>query len=230
MLTQELQPIKARELVEAADALGVPNAPEMTGEAFTDTAVKARDDLNKFQVLHFATHGLTEGQWACDKAPPALVTSLGAPGSDAILSFDEVAQLKLDANLVVLSACDTSAGVSIAGARASGEEDIDASLDGLVRAFLAAQARAVLSTYWPISDAGESEALITDFYGAARTGTIQSALQTAQTKLMNSADSSHPLYWGAFFLVGDGQKPLLTGEAKVAVAQPPSPPPPIAAR
>ena len=230
LLTQELQPIKARELVEAADALGVPNAPEMTGEAFTDTAVKARDDLNKFQVLHFATHGLTEGQWACDKAPPALVTSLGAPGSDAILSFDEVAQLKLDANLVVLSACDTSAGVSIAGARASGEEDIDASLDGLVRAFLAAQARAVLSTYWPISDAGESEALITDFYGAARTGTIQSALQTAQTKLMNSADSSHPLYWGAFFLVGDGQKPLLTGEAKVAVAQPTSLPPAIAAR
>jgi hypothetical protein len=218
LLTRELQPIKARELVEASAALGVPNAPEVTGAAFTDTAIRERTDLNQFQVLHFATHGLTEGQWACAKAPPALVTSLGDKGSDAILSFDEVAQLKLDANLVVLSACDTSAGVSIGAARATGEEDIDASLDGLVRAFLAAQARAVLSTYWPISDAGESEALITDFYAAARTGSIQSALQTAQVKLMTSEDSSHPIYWGAFFLVGDGQKPLLSGPAKVALA------------
>jgi hypothetical protein len=219
LLTRELQPIKARELVEASAALGVPNAPEVTGAAFTDTAIRERTDLNQFQVLHFATHGLTEGQWACAKAPPALVTSLGAKGSDAILSFDEVAQLKLDANLVVLSACDTSAGVSIGGARATGEEDVDASLDGLVRAFLAAQARAVLSTYWPISDAGESEALITDFYAAARTGSIQSALQTAQVKLMTSEDSSHPIYWGAFFLVGDGQKPLLSGPARMALAR-----------
>lgn len=220
LLTRELQPINARELKEASTALGVPDAPEVTGAAFTDTAIRERTDLNQFQVLHFATHGLTEGQWGCAKAPPALVTSLGAAGSDAILSFDEVAQLKLDANLVVLSACDTSAGVSIGGARATGEEDVDASLDGLVRAFLAAQARAVLSTYWPISDAGESEALITDFYAAARNGSIQSALQTAQVTLMSSEDSSHPIYWGAFFLVGDGQKPLLSGAARTALTSP----------
>lgn len=217
LLTRQLQPINARELREATSALGVRNAPEVTGAAFTDTAIRERTDLDQFQVLHFATHGLTEGQWACAKAPPALVTSLGEAGSDAILSFDEVAQLKLDANLVVLSACDTSAGVSIGGARATGEEDVDASLDGLVRAFLAAQARAVLSTYWPISDAGESEALITDFYAAAREGSIQSALQTAQLKLMTTEDSSHPIYWGAFFLVGDGQKSLLSGSARTAL-------------
>jgi CHAT domain-containing protein len=224
-----LQPINARELREASTALGVPNAPEVTGAAFTDTAIRERTDLNQFQVLHFATHGLTEGQWACAKAPPALVTSLGKDGSDAILSFDEVAQLKLDANLVVLSACDTSAGVSIGGARATGEEDVDASLDGLVRAFLAAQARAVLSTYWPISDAGESEALITDFYAAARDGSIQSALQTAQVKLMSAEGSSHPIYWGAFFLVGDGQRSLLSGPARTA-AQGKAPPTKVAAR
>jgi CHAT domain-containing protein len=229
LLSRQLQPINARELREASTALGVPNAPEVTGAAFTDTAIRERTDLNQFQVLHFATHGLTEGQWACAKAPPALVTSLGKDGSDAILSFDEVAQLKLDANLVVLSACDTSAGVSIGGARATGEEDVDASLDGLVRAFLAAQARAVLSTYWPISDAGESEALITDFYAAARDGSIQSALQTAQVKLMSAEGSSHPIYWGAFFLVGDGQRSLLSGPARTA-AQGKAPPTKVAAR
>jgi CHAT domain-containing protein len=186
----------------------------MTDGAFTDTAVKARTDLDQFQVLHFATHGLTEGQWGCAKSPPALVTSLGSGDSDAILSFGEIAKLRLDANLVVLSACDTAAGVTSAAGRAAGQEEAGATLEGLVRAFLAANARAVLSTYWPISNAGQSEALIEDFYGAARTGTIGEALRVAQTRLMADPASSHPVYWGAFFVVGDAQKSLLSGQAR----------------
>jgi CHAT domain-containing protein len=192
----------------------------MTGADFTDNAVMQRTDLDQFQVLHFATHGLTEGQWGCAKSPPALVTSLGGGGSDAILSFGEIAKLRLDANLVVLSACDTAAGVSAGEARAAGQEEAGATLEGLVRAFLAANARAVLSTYWPISDAGESEALIEDFYAAARNGTIGEALRTAQSELMVNPKSSHPIYWGAFFVVGDAQKPLLTGGARVALGEP----------
>lgn len=216
-LSDALSPIDASELQQATAALGVPDAPEVIGAAFTDTAVRSRTDLDQFQVLHFATHGLTEGQWACSKAPPALVTSLGDAGSDGILSFDEVAQLRLDANLVVLSACDTAAGLSATAARAGGNEQVGASLDGLVRAFLAARAHAVLSTYWPISDAGESEALIADFYRNAREETIAGALRKAQVTLMTNRDSSHPVFWGAFVLVGDGQKPLLNGQARSAL-------------
>lgn len=218
-LSRMVQPIDAIELRQASAALGVPNAPEVIGAEFTDTNVRSRTDLDQFQVLHFATHGLTEGQWACSKAPPALVTSVGEANSDGILSFEEVAQLRLDANLVVLSACDTSAGVTSAAARAAGQEQVGASLDGLVRAFLAARAQAVLSTYWPISDAGESVELITDFYANARNDTIGGALQKAQVSLMGNRDSSHPLYWGAFVLIGDAQKSLLNGAAKVAVDQ-----------
>ncbi len=216
-LTRELKPINARELDRAGEALGIGKPTSMTGGAFTDTAVKARTDLNQFQVLHFATHGLTEGQWGCGKSPPALVTSMAENNSDALLSFDEIAKLRLDANLVVLSACDTVAGISTSQARASGREEAGATLEGLVRAFLAANARAVMSTYWPISDAGESEDLIADFYRAARTGTIGEALKTAQSAIMAQPKSSHPLFWGAFFVVGDAQKPLLTGTAKVAL-------------
>lgn len=216
-LSRMLQPIDALELKEATSALGVENAPEVTGAEFTDTNVRSRTDLDQFQVLHFATHGLTEGQWGCAKAPPALVTSIGESNSDGILSFEEVAQLRLDANLVVLSACDTSAGVNIGAARAAGQEDVGASLDGLVRAFLAARAQAVLSTYWPISDAGESVQLISDFYANARNDTIGGALQKAQVSLMTNRDSSHPLFWGAFVLVGDAQKPLLSGQARAAL-------------
>lgn len=217
-LTRQLTPITARELARASTALGLAQVTEVTDGAFTDNAVKARTDLDQFQVLHFATHGLTEGQWGCAKSPPALVTSLGNGDSDALLSFGEIAKLRLDANLVVLSACDTAAGVSSGAGRAAGQEEAGATLEGLVRAFLAANARAVLSTYWPISNAGQSEALIEDFYGAARSGTIGEALRVAQTRLMSDPASSHPVYWGAFFVVGDAQKPLLSGTAKVALA------------
>lgn len=213
-LTRLLQPINAKELDRAGAALGLAKVPSLTGAAFTDTAVEAMTDLNQFQVLHFATHGLTEGQWGCSTSPPGLVTSLGGPQSAAILSFDKIARLKLDANLVVLSACDTSAGVSIQLARATGQEEAGASLEGLVRAFLAANARAVLSTYWPISDAGESEDLMADFYRTARGSTIGEALRSAQTAILSRPASSHPFFWGAFFVVGDANKPLISGAAR----------------
>ncbi|HMP56833.1 MAG TPA: CHAT domain-containing protein, partial [Novosphingobium sp.] len=211
LLSRQLKPIDARELDMVTGALGVTGAVKVTGAEFSDTALRGRTDLDQFQVLHFATHGLTEGQWACSKAPPALVTSLGTPGSDGILSFDEIAKLRLDANLVVLSACDTAAGGSAAGARAAGQEQGGASLDGLVRAFLAARAQAVLSTYWPVSDAGETEALVTDFYRNARTDTIGQALRKAQNAMIATKASSHPKYWAPFFLVGDAQKMMLSG-------------------
>jgi CHAT domain-containing protein len=118
---------------------------------------------------------------------------------------------------VVLSACDTASGVSSAEARASGQEESGATLEGLVRAFLAANTRAVLTTYWPISDEGESEALIEGFYRAGRTADIATALRTAQTGLITQPAFSHPIFWGAFFVVGDASKTMLSGTA-VAVA------------
>jgi len=191
----------------------VAGAPMMIGADFTDTAVEARTDLNQFQVLHFATHGLTEGQWGCAQSPPGLVTSQGGPGSASILTFGDIAKLRLDANLVVLSACDTASGVSSAEARAAGQEESGATLEGLVRAFLAANARAVLTTYWPISDEGESEALIEGFYRAGRTTDIANALKTAQSALIAQPKFSHPIFWGPFFVVGDASKTMLSGAA-----------------
>ena len=213
-LSRELAPIDKRELVRAGAALGLAETPMLTGAAFSDSAVIKRTDLDQFQVLHFATHGVTEGEWGCAKSPPALVTSMGEAGSDGILSFNEIARLRLDANLVVLSACNTASGLSQEEARAAGQEEAGNTLEGLVRSFLAANARAVLTTYWPISDEGESEALIEDFYRSARQGTIGDALRTAQTEVMSVAKSSHPIYWGAFFIVGDANKPLLSGRAQ----------------
>ena len=56
--------------------------------------------------------------------------------------------------------------------------------------------------------------MIEDFYRAARTGTIGDALQNAQLSIMNERVSSHPIYWGAFFIVGDANKALISGQAQ----------------
>ena len=147
-----------------------------------DEAVQGRDDLDQYQVLHFATPGLEEGVWGCAKSPPALITSIQDENSDGLLSFDEIAKLRLDANLVVLSACETASGVKDeALARQSGQEEAGSTLEGLVRAFLTANARAVLATYWQVSADEETNELVRTLYTSARQQTIGASLQTLYT-------------------------------------------------
>ena len=215
-----LAPIERKELAIASAALGHGDAPEIVGAAFSDTAVEARTDLADFQVIHFATHGLQEGGWGgCKSSPPALVTSFGDAGSDGLLSFSEIAGLRLDANLVVLSACETASGVKDeALARQSGQEEAGSTLEGLVRAFLTANSRAVLATFWQVSAASETDDFIKTFYTAARQRTIGGSLQTAQEELMRQPQFSHPFYWGPYFVVGDSTKTMLSGTTRAADA------------
>ncbi len=176
--------------------------------------------LDKYQILHFATHGIPEMSVKVDQCtmhlPPSLITTLRAPGadgkvlSDGLLSFDEVARLRLNANLVVLSACETSAGASTETARLGGLEESSPSLDGLVRSFIVANARAVLATFWRVPAITQSDDLMATFYGSGRTSAMAAALRAAELKLMNQPRYSHPYYWGAYFLVGDGSKMMLT--------------------
>lgn len=216
-LSNSFAPISKQELVVAANALGDPNAPMITDASFSDTALEARTDLGDYQVLHFATHGLEEGQWGCAKSPPALVTSFGDVDSDGLLSFSEIARLRLDANLVVLSACDTASGVKDESlARASGQEESGSTLEGLVRAFLTANTRAVLATYWQVSAEQESQDFIRTFYTSARTTSVGGALQAAQRDLMQRPAFSHPFYWAPYFIVGDSTKSMLSPAAKPA--------------
>jgi CHAT domain-containing protein len=111
----------------------------------------------------------------------------------------------------VLSACETSSGTSQQTGRLSGQEDSTPTLDGLVRAFLSANARAVLATYWKVPAETESDELIGAFYRTGRTASIGSALREAQLTLIRQPRFSHPYYWGAYFVVGDGSKTMLTG-------------------
>lgn len=224
------KPVSSAEIRLASASLGVPNAPAITGAAFSDRAVMAESangDLAKYQVLHFATHGLPETKAGCLRVPPSLVTTLAPPQggsapSDGLLSFSEIAGLRLDANLVVLSACETAAGVSGVGGRLGGQDESGATLDGLVRAFITANARAVLATYWKVPAIASSDELIRTFYAQGRTESIGAALRDAQLGAMKTPATSHPYYWGAYFLVGDASKSMLSPAAP--------PPPRIAAK
>ncbi|MBM6574779.1 CHAT domain-containing protein [Microvirga sp. SRT01] len=223
------RPVSAAEISIAATALGVPNAPEITGRAFNDAALVTegqRGEFDRYQVIHFATHGLPEMRVDCHRIPPSLVTSLDPPAdagdypSDGLLTFSEIAGLRLNANLVVLSACDTASGVSQLGGRLSGQDESAATLDGLVRAFITANARAVLATYWNVPASAETDAFIRTFYATGRTATIGAALRSAQRITIAKPDYSHPYFWGAYFLVGDASKTMLStgSQAKTRVA------------
>ena len=217
----QMPPIDRQEVQIAANALGVPQAPIVAGQAFTDQAIMEMNSLDQYAVLHFATHGLEEGVWACPKSPPALVTSFADNDSDGLLSFDEIGNLRLNANLVVLSACDTGSGVKSAElARLSGQEEAGSTLQGLVRAFFTANARAVLATHWQASAGQDADEFVNAFYSSARANSIGESLQIAQRTLIEQPGYSHPFYWGPYFLVGDGSKMLLpeTGAAAPAAA------------
>ena len=201
------QPIDSAELYTAQRMLGGGSAVLTEGD-FTDSALLARGDLSNFRIVHFATHGLVTAPRPECPARPALLTSFGPDGSDGLLSFKEIFDLRLDSELVVLSACDTAGQAS---ASASMEAGLDTggnyALDGLVRAFTGAGARSVLASHWPVPDDFDAtRKLITGFFGNSATQSLGDALAESQRKLMDDAVTSHPYYWAAFALIGDGEK------------------------
>ena len=206
-------PISADELMLAKAAFGPDEAAVMTGAAFTDTALLRNARLDDYRILHFATHGLATAPRPDCPARPALVTSFGGPGSDGLLSFSEIFDLKLNADVVILSACDTAGAAT---AQASREAGIltggNYALDGLVRAFVAAGARSVVASHWPVpDDFNATKRLIGGLILAAPGQAIAGALAKAQRGLMDDKDTSHPFYWAAFIILGDGAKPMTVG-------------------
>ena len=177
----------------------------------TDTRILDRDDLDQYRIVHFATHGLVTGPRPDCPARPALITSFGGPESDGLLTFGEIFDLRLDADLVILSACDTAGQ----GSRAATEEaglagGGELALDGLVRAFVGAGGRVVVASHWPVPDDFDAtQRLISGLFTAPPGTGTAAALRRAQLALMDEAATSHPYYWSGFAVVGDGRSPVI---------------------
>lgn len=212
-LAQWNRPIADTELLAAAKSVGADGSQVITGPAFTDSAIKKQADLDNYRILHFATHGfVTAPQIGCP-ARPSLLTSIGAVDSDGLLSFGEIFDLKIDADVVILSACDTAGQASAlvtqeAGLKTGG----GTALDGLVRAFIGAGGRSVIASHWPAPDEyNATERLISGLF-QTRDMSVADAMRQTQIALMDDRDTSHPFYWSGFAIIGDGSRLFLGGK------------------
>jgi CHAT domain-containing protein/Tfp pilus assembly protein PilF len=208
-------PETADELCAVAEALGSLRREQENvwlGERATEHNLKAlsrEGKLANYRVVHFATHGLLSGESEAilkAKAEPGLILTPPKDGrsaaeleeDDGLLTASEVAQLELDADWVVLSACNTAAG-----------ENGDAeALSGLARAFFYAKARALLVSHWSVrSDAAVK--LTTKAFAELKAhpeiGRAE-ALRRSMVELIQyaTADHAHPAVWAPFVLVGEG--------------------------
>ena len=218
------RPIDTAELDVARSIIGESRSMLLTGDAFTDSRLNAMEDIRDYRVIHFATHGLVTPPAPSCPTRPALLTSFGEGASDGLLSFREIFELDLDADIVILSACDTAGKASIQATREAGVgTGGGTALDGLVRSFIGAGGRSVIASHWPAPDDFDAtQRLMNQMFRAGRTADLGKALRASQRLLMQDAQTSHPYYWGGFSVIGDAARPLLSrsGEADMALAIP----------
>ncbi|MHA6334043.1 CHAT domain-containing protein [Qipengyuania sp. CAU 1752] len=209
-LTAWDRPISADELFGARRIVGEAQSTLLLDGEFSDTALKTRGDLDQYRIVHFATHGLVNAPQPGCPARPALLTSFGGDGSDGLLRFIEIFDLNLDADLIILSACDTASFATLEATREAGVASGGGqALDGLVRAFIGAGGRQVIASHWPAPDSYDAtERLFTTMFTAGANRTMGGALLSAQRQLMDDPETSHPFYWSGFALIGDARKPL----------------------
>jgi CHAT domain-containing protein len=189
----------AQELTQIAQALGAPpESSVILGTAATKSRVTSTD-LSQYRVVAFATHGLLPGELRCQAEPALALTppTTPSPTDNGLLDASDIAQFRLDADWVVLSACNTAGPDGALG----GE-----SLSGLARAFFYAGARTLLVSHWAVASR-PTVALTTGLFAQlAQTPTLGRAvaLQRSQLTLADTPATSHPVFWAPFVLVGDG--------------------------
>jgi CHAT domain-containing protein len=191
----------AGEIRQIAKTLKASESDVILGAQATEAKVRGTD-LSRFRVVAFATHGILPGELKCKSEPALALTppATSTPDEDGLLDAAEIAQLKLDADWVVLSACNTAAPDGKLGGQ---------SFSGLARAFFYAGARALLVSHWAV--ASQPTALLTtslfEAYGRDQALGRAAALRSAQLKLLADPAMSHPALWAPFVLVGDGGTP-----------------------
>jgi CHAT domain-containing protein/Flp pilus assembly protein TadD len=177
----------SREEVKAVAAFTGDRARVYTGEDATEARVKAL--AGTASVLHFATHAMLDQRFPLRSA----LVLAGGEGEDGLLRAGEIlGELALDADMVVLSGCETGLGGQIAGE----------GVVGLSYAFRAAGARTLAVTLWRIADRSAA-ALMSELYRRLAAGARPAeALQAAQVHLLASPATRHPFHWASFQIVG----------------------------
>jgi CHAT domain-containing protein len=199
-------PDTSTELEEIGKAIGASD-----GDIFLHQQASVKQvmstDLSNRKVVMFATHGLVPGELNGLTQPALALSSPDVTGDkdDGLLTMDKVITLKLDADWVVLSACNTAAG------EGAGSEAVS----GLGRAFFFAGAKALLVSNWPV-DSVASRTMMTDLFKNQQKAQGTSKAELLRQAMLNQIDQggmkeggsmkyayAHPLFWAPFVVVGD---------------------------
>jgi CHAT domain-containing protein len=197
-------PDTADELCEVAQGLHVDLATHVyLGGRATESEIKqlsGSGDLAKYKVVHFATHGAVSGEVLGTKEPGLILTppKEASEANDGYLSASEVGALKLDADWVILSACNTAAG---------GAANAEA-LSGLARAFFYAGARSLLVSHWSVNSEATVKLItraVAEVNSAPKIGRAE-ALRRSMLSMVDTGKDyeAHPAFWAPFVLVGEG--------------------------
>lgn len=152
-----------------------------------------KDGLTRFRLVHFATHGLVDSR---RPEMSGLILSLidrNGRKQDGYLRLGEIYKLKLSADLVVLSSCESALG-----------KDLEAEgIIGLPRGFLYAGAKSVIASLWKVDDEATAKLMAALYAGIQRGDSPSAALRGAQLKMARDEQWSNPYYWAAFALQGE---------------------------
>jgi CHAT domain-containing protein len=202
------------EITTVALKLGAGRNDVVLADDFTKARL-ATIDFSDYRIVHFATHAFLPTEIHCLTEPSILlsVPASAASAADGFLQPDEILKMHLDADLVVLSACNTAGP----DGRSAGE-----SLSGLARTFFFAGTRGLLVTHWSVNDTAAMR-IMTGTLAGGEHGVPQetaTALRQSQIALINAAGEdglpaifSHPFAWAPFVLIGDGVKTPSPGAA-----------------
>jgi CHAT domain-containing protein len=177
------------EVLGLRDIYGAGRSRVFIRDAATEAAVTK--NWPDYGVIHFATHGVLD-----DRHPMysrLILAKSPGPEDDGFLEAWEIANARLRADLVVLSACDT----------AMGRETNAEGLIGMTWAFLQAGAKSVVSTQWKVDSESAARLMLTfhDRLQSSPRAATGNALREAQLRLMRDRKLDHPYYWAAFLVV-----------------------------
>jgi CHAT domain-containing protein/tetratricopeptide (TPR) repeat protein len=196
----EMQPLPATadELKSIAKSLKADANSIFLRQAATESAVK-KMPLNKYRTVAFATHGIMAGEFMGVQEPALVLTppSEGSEDDDGLLTASEVAGLKLDADWVILSACNTAAPDGTPGAQG---------FSGLTKAFFYAGARTLLVSHWAVESNSAMKLTTRMFEEIEKGATKSEALRRSMMALADEPETAHPAYWAPFVVVGEGAR------------------------
>jgi CHAT domain-containing protein/TolA-binding protein len=195
------------EALEVANILGAPVEEDVyLEERASESNVKSLP-LHQYRHVLFATHALLAGEFGPGTQPALALSFVGDQNNDGLLEMGEILGLDLNADLVVLSACNTASG--------SGKDDHGEGFAGLTRSFMYAGAKSLFVTQWSVESSSAKTLVQTTFTKAQETSKGEALALSKRTMVENgeliefdadlSASLAHPYFWAPYILVGEAQ-------------------------